>query len=102
MAIMGSACIRGAMPTALEAPRQMVSTKQPSPDVGEHDAMLGIEEFDQSGLARRNSLAPEGDVLAPDEPSSGLHRTGPTAHVLADPAVRRAYQGQPSAGGLAR
>jgi ABC-type branched-subunit amino acid transport system ATPase component len=28
--------------------------------------------------------------------------TGPTAHVLADPAVRRAYQGQPSAGGLAR
>ena len=111
--------------------------------------MLGIEEFDQSGPARRNRLRSEGDVLAPDEPSSGfprretaaladelagVHRdeqaiillaehdletlrqltdrhyvmdaglriaTGP-AHSLADPEVRRAYQGQPSAGGLAR
>jgi len=150
MAIMGSACVRCAMPTALEEPRQLVSRKQPSPDVGEHDAMLGIEEFDQSGPARRKKLRPEGGWLAPDEPSSGLHRretaaladelvgvhrdeqpiillgehdldtlrqltdrhyvmdaglriaTGATTHVLADPAVRRAYQGQPSAGRLAR
>ena len=112
--------------------------------------MLGMEEFDQSGPARRNGLRPDGDFLAHDEASSRLHRretaalagelagvhrdkypiillgehdletlrqlthrryvmnaglriaTGSTAHVLAHSAVRRAYQDQPSAGGLAR